>query len=153
VVIRELILMRHAEASPAGEAAGDYERPLTANGCEAATRAARALLIEVGAPQLILCSPALRTLSSAELAQKALQLPRSVISTEAAIYLATATTLLRVVAATDDAITRLLLIAHNPGISRLLARLSSHHVDHALATAEYVCLPLPISHWSELGGR
>jgi phosphohistidine phosphatase len=150
VVIRELILMRHAEAAHAVRAVDDFERQLTPNGHAAALRAARAMAIEPGAPQLILCSPAARTQQTAQRVQQALQAPATIINTNNAIYLATVKSLRRVLAASDDAITRLLLIAHNPGVSLLLASLTPAREPRALATAEFVCLPLPIESWSQL---
>jgi phosphohistidine phosphatase len=148
----ELILMRHAEAASSEISADDYQRPLTANGAAAATRAARTLLVEHGPPECILCSPALRTLATAQLLQQTMNLSADLIATDNLIYLATGKTLRRVLAATDGTITRLLLVGHNPGVSQLLANLSPAHAQHSLATAEYACLPLPIKEWSELRG-
>ncbi len=150
--MRELILMRHAEAVSNDISADDYQRPLTPNGAAAATRAAQALLIEYGPPERILCSPALRTLTTAQLLQQTMNLPAALIVTDDLIYLATGRTLRRALAATDSTIKRLLLVGHNPGVSQLLANLSPAHAQHSLATAEFVCLPLPIAEWSELQG-
>jgi phosphohistidine phosphatase len=148
--MRELILMRHAEAASSDITADDFQRPLTVNGAAAATRAARALLVEYGSPDRILCSPSLRTLTTAQLLQQSMNLSAACIVSDSLIYLATGKTLRRVLAATDGAITRLLLIGHNPGVSQLLANVSPAHARHSLATAEYVCLPLPITEWSAL---
>jgi phosphohistidine phosphatase len=146
--MRELILMRHAEAATGDLTAEDFQRPLTSNGQAAAIRAARALLVERGLPDRILCSPSLRTLTTAQLMQQTMNLPVGHIATDNLIYLASGKALRRVLAMTDSSVTRLLLVGHNPGVSQLLTNLSSAH--RSLATAEYACLPLPISGWSEL---
>ena len=148
--MRQLILMRHAQATPAQRAVDDFERALTPNGSDAAVRAAHAMAIDPGPPQLILCSPAARTLATAHLIQQTLQLQESAVVTDSAIYLATVTGLKRVIASTDNAITRLLFIAHNPGVSLLLASLTRTQEPRALATAEFICLPLPIGEWEDL---
>jgi phosphohistidine phosphatase len=148
--MRNLILMRHAEAVSNDLGTDDYQRPLTPNGTAAATRAAHALLVEHGPPECILCSPSLRTLTTAQLLQQTMNLPAALIVTDDLIYLATGKTLRRLLAATDSGISRLLLVGHNPGVSQLLTQLSPAHTRHSLATAEYACLPLPITAWSEL---
>src|SRR5258706_10362911 len=99
--MRELILMRHAEATSADSATDDFQRPLTDHGRKSALRAARAMAVEHGAPQLIICSPALRTLQTAELLVQTQALPPAALRFESAIYLATVTTLQRLVAHTD----------------------------------------------------
>ena len=148
--MRELILMRHAEAASADSATDDFNRALTLQGRAAAARAARSMALEHGAPQLILCSPARRTQQTAELLLQAQQLAPALLQIENAIYLATMTTLQRLVAATADDITRLLLIGHNPGISQLLLSLAPDPGRRGLATAQFACLPLPVSRWNDL---
>jgi phosphohistidine phosphatase len=148
--MRELILMRHAEATSAAGATDDFQRPLTNHGRELVLRAAHAMAVEHGAPQLIICSPALRTLQTAELLLQTQSLPPAVLRTESSIYLATVTTLQRLVRQTDDAVMRLLLIGHNPGISQLLQTLTPGHGRRGLATAQFACLPLPMLRWAEL---
>ena len=148
--MRELILMRHAEAASADSATDDFNRALTSQGHDAATRAARSMALEHGAPQLILCSPARRTQQTAELLLQVQQLAPARLRFETAIYLATLTTLQRLVAATADDITRLLLIGHNPGISQLLLWVAPDPDRRGLATAQFTSLPLPVSRWDEL---
>ena len=146
---RELILMRHAEAAPGAGGADDFARPLTPAGREAATAAAQRLLQQHGAPDLLVCSPAVRTATTAEAVRAALgsEVP---VQSDARIYLASPGLLLQVLAECPDTARRVLLVAHNPAVSQLAAALhaGSGHV-RPLATAEFRHFTLP-GHWREL---
>lgn len=148
--MRELVLMRHAEAVATAIDAEDYSRPLTESGRAAAARTARQLMLDGWAPQLILCSPALRTSQTADIVRATLTLPGPVVQSDAALYGANPRSLRSVIARCDSAIERLLVIGHNPAVSQLLAELLPDRTRFALGTAEFRRLPLPLADWSEL---
>jgi len=62
----ELILLRHGKAEPHGHPAGDAARALVAKGREQARRAARFLAAADGLPEIVLTSPLVRALQTAE---------------------------------------------------------------------------------------
>ena len=142
--------MRHAQAAPAADSAADFGRPLTPAGRAAATSAAMRLLQQHGAPDLVLCSPAARTTATAEAVRPVLG-GSTALQSDARIYLASAGMLLQVLAECPDAARRVLLIAHNPAVSQLAARLHAGG-GHArsLATAEFRHFALAIDHWRDL---
>ncbi|GIH64005.1 SixA phosphatase family protein [Microbispora siamensis] len=118
---RTLVVVRHAKA---GHAPGlpDSERPLTPGG----ERDARAAGEEIRrfAPGLVLCSPSVRTRSTAELL--GLDAP---VEIERDIYEAYPDDLLGVLRRTDGEIASVVLVGHNPGVHELVAALTDARID------------------------
>ncbi|HKU79351.1 MAG TPA: histidine phosphatase family protein [Rhodanobacteraceae bacterium] len=120
--MRELLLLRHAEAMSVGPDGRDTERPLSLHG-EAQARAAGAWLAEHGAaPDAVLCSPARRTQMTGDAVGKALRMPRPQFVH--AIYRATPGELLALVENHAPDAHQVLLVGHNPGMEELLALLT-----------------------------
>jgi len=115
---RRLVLLRHAKAdTPPGVA--DEDRPLSPRG-HADAHAAGAWLGKHVVPQLVLCSPSKRTRQTwhgvaAELPDN----PEPAVRYERRLYHGDVDDLLAAVREVEDAVTSLLLIGHNPSISRL----------------------------------
>ena len=152
--MRELILMRHAEAEPVGTAANDFARKLTTQGVQSATDAAQRLLRLYGTPDFILHSPAIRTIETAATVSSTLRLATSLMQADPRLYLATPETILERIAAAPDTAERLLVIAHNPTVSELAALLpkDGSHAEF-MATAEFRHFSLDIASWRELHSR
>ncbi|MFD9941489.1 SixA phosphatase family protein [Nonomuraea sp. NPDC059023] len=111
--MRTLIVLRHAKAAQVPGLA-DRDRPLTERGERDAGRAGdeiRALGYE---PDLVLCSPSLRTRRTAELA-----FPEQSVSFERDIYEAYADELLALIRLQDPEAETLVLCGHNPGVHEL----------------------------------
>ncbi|WP_433499242.1 SixA phosphatase family protein [Sphaerimonospora sp. CA-214678] len=110
--VKTLVVVRHAEA---GHVPGlpDRERPLTDEG-EHDARAAGEIIGRLR-PDLVVCSPAVRTLRTAELL--GLDAP---VETEREIWEAYPEELLDLLRRTDPDVRTLVLVGHNPGVHRLL---------------------------------
>jgi phosphohistidine phosphatase len=147
--MRELLLMRHAEAALRAIDGKDFDRPLTPSGRAAAERAGQRLRAQAPRPQRVLYSPAVRTTETAELVAAHLELERSALQPEPKIYLATGTALARVIAEIGAEYSCVLLIAHNPAISELAHALQPA-TARSLATAEWRLIPLAIDGWEAL---
>lgn len=119
--MRELLLLRHAEAMSAGPDVRDVERPLSAHG-EQQARAAGRWLAGLVAPDGVLCSPARRAQMTLDaLAQS---LPARAPVFLPGIYGATPGELLTLVETHAAVARQVLLIGHNPGLEQLLALLT-----------------------------
>ncbi|MFF0310888.1 SixA phosphatase family protein [Streptosporangium sp. NPDC004379] len=115
---RTLVVLRHAEAATVPGLA-DRDRPLTARG-EHDARGAGEALTDLGLrPEVVLCSPALRTRRTAELA-----LPGADIRFETGIYEAYPDELLELLRRSDPEVRTLALVGHNPGVHELVLGLS-----------------------------
>lgn len=120
--MRQLLLLRHAKSSWDDPKLPDRERSLNPRGQRAAA-AMRQAIRDLGlAPDLVLVSPALRTLQTLEALEPWDQTP--LIEPTEALYLATATQLLSVLHGVPDTVRSVLLIGHNPGLHELAMMLA-----------------------------
>lgn len=119
--MRELLLLRHAEAMSAGPDTRDVERPLSVHG-EHQARAAGAWLAGQAAPDAMLCSPARRAQMTFDALAKSLSVRGPLFLP--GIYGATPGDLLTLIEAHAPDAHRILLIGHNPGLEQLLALLT-----------------------------
>ncbi|HEX7339500.1 MAG TPA: histidine phosphatase family protein [Rhodanobacteraceae bacterium] len=114
--MRELWLLRHAEALPAGHGS-DLERALNAHGQAQAQAVGRQLSALRLVPDSVLCSPARRTRETAQAVIDALPAPPSITFLDG-IYDASAGELLAL-ATQHGAGEHVLLVGHNPGLTYL----------------------------------
>ena len=140
--MRELILLRHAHAEPAGAGQADFDRPLSPQGLAEAEAAGRWLAERGLVPDRVLCSPARRTRETLEAVLAVTGYAEQRL--EPAIYEATPGSLFGVLQAHDE-VERLLLVGHNPGMERLLALLHSGQSGdyRGMPTASVAVLSLP----------
>ena len=129
--MKTLWLLRHAKASPGADGQADRDRPLNARGREAAERIGRHLAARGVRPDLVLCSPSLRTRETIELVARQLG-PALAIEFEEELYLASDRTLREQVARASDDLASLLLVGHNPGLEQLALGLGVRGDAHAL---------------------
>ena len=120
--MKTLTLLRHAKSGWDDPVTRDFDRPLNRRG----RRAARAVGAEMRAQGLgfdrIVASPARRVVET--LQELAETYGRIEPAFDERLYLAAPETLLDIIHATDEAIERLLLVGHNPGLERLALALS-----------------------------
>ncbi|MBI1347360.1 histidine phosphatase family protein [bacterium] len=147
---RELLLLRHGKSSWASPGLSDHDRPLNSRGVEATTQMGRLILSQRLLPALVRCSTAVRTCETWRVMAETwaeIGVPLPTYQTDSQLYLATVAQLATTIQATDDAVPRLMLIGHNPGLEELFAQLSGRHEE--IPTACLMALRLPINHWLE----
>ncbi|HEY9523339.1 MAG TPA: histidine phosphatase family protein [Thermopolyspora sp.] len=148
-----LIVLRHAKAVHVAGMA-DFERPLTEQG-ELDARRAGAVLGRLGpAPDLVLCSPAVRARRTAELALTEFA-PAAPIRHERGIYLAEPEELLDLVRLVDADVRTLLLVGHNPGVHELIRALTGDTDDRRFPPGAFAAIEAE-NGWADLwpgGGR
>jgi len=156
--VKTLLLLRHAKSAWSAPRLDDHERPLNGRG----ERAAKAMADHIAGhgphPGLILCSTAMRTRQTLEPLLKRFPAPAPPISLEDGLYLASEQLLLARLWAVPDAVSTVLLIAHNDGIGELARTLAGSGPADALAklrekypTGTLATLQLPDGSWSDLG--
>lgn len=131
----ELLVMRHAK-SGWKVPLPDHERPLNKRGERAAMRMGRELHARGWLPERILSSDAVRTRETLHWMEHALQhdLPHDF---QARLYLAGVRTLRQAVAERTEL--RVLVLAHNPGVSSFVGWLTGVDVDMTTANIARVC--------------
>src|SRR5579875_2593475 len=109
----ELLLLRHAKAVPQEEGGSDRDRALEPRGRRAAQAVARWIADRRLAPELVLCSPSLRTRQTLDIVAPSLPRPPQILF-EDGLYLANATQLLGRLRRLPEALASIMLVGHNP---------------------------------------
>ena len=160
--MRSLHLLRHAKSDWSDPSLRDFDRPLNKRGRKAAPRIA-AEMRELGlAPELVLCSSAVRTRETWELVAPLLYDedhpgPQEVRFSRS-LYLASPAKLLEIAQHAESCFSSLLLIGHNPGMEHLADQLAGPESDPLLLqtlrekfpTAALACFEVDIAEWSQL---
>ncbi|MCM3924536.1 histidine phosphatase family protein [Frankia sp. AiPs1] len=150
---RRLLLLRHAKSDWADGSIEDIDRPLSATGRRGCRLIARHLADNGLAPDLILCSAALRTRQTVEGIAEAL--PANVpVLVEDRLYLAQAQDMLERLREVDDGVPSILLVGHNPGMHTLAVALLAPDERFRIPTFPTAALAvedLAVSRWAELG--
>ena len=154
--MHQLILLRHAKSSWDNPDSSDFDRPLNPRGRRAAGLV-RGAMRQLGlAPDMVLTSPAKRTLETLSLLEPWDDTP--LIEEVPSLYLASLEQLLAVLNGVADTTRSVMLVGHNPGLHELALSLAAPASDALAggfpsgALAEFsVAVP-----WSRLaagGGR
>jgi phosphohistidine phosphatase len=153
--MKRLYLLRHAKSSWKQSGVPDHDRPLARRGRRAATTMAAHLREQGIAPELVLCSTALRARETFDGIEPALGTP--VVRFEPELYGASPDVLLDRLHKVDDAIGSVMLIGHNPSLELLaldLARPEEPAVRELAAkypTAALATLVVAEGSWRTLG--
>jgi len=149
--VKELWILRHAHAEPYHDEATDFARRLDRRGVSEAEAIGRLAAILELRFDLVLASPAARTLATAEAVCRALDdaAPRPQLREEPAIYLADRRTLVAILRALPDGCERTLIVGHNPGVSRLVHWATDDDRLGELRPATLVGTRAEVGLWSE----
>jgi phosphohistidine phosphatase len=147
--MKTLFLIRHAKSSWDDTALPDKDRPLSDRGRRDAPTMGERLAKRDVKPDLILSSPAMRALKTAEIIAKKLDYRRRDIVVDDRLYAVEADNLLDVIHKLGDKLERVLLFGHNPELTELAHRLSSK-ITHmpTCAVAEFT---FDAKSWSRIG--
>jgi len=146
--MKSLLLLRHAQSADKQMGQGDFHRVLTATGEAQASRIGAYLNTNSILPDIILCSTAVRALSTAIILSEQLNYaPAKIIKLET-IYEASINSILIVIKAIEDQFNRVLLVGHNPSVSSLSEFLTDEHVGN-IDPAGLVSIEFNLSSWKE----
>ena len=147
--MKTLFLIRHAKSSWDDQALADKDRPLNDRGKRDAPKVGERLAKRGVKPDLILSSPAVRALATAEIIARKLDYKRSNIVVNDRLYAVAADDLLDVIRQLDDKAKRVMLIGHNPELTELAHRFSSK-IAH-LPTCAVAEFTFDTKSWSRVG--
>jgi phosphohistidine phosphatase len=147
--MKTLFLIRHAKSSRDDIALPDKDRPLNDRGRRDAPKMGERLAKRDVKPDLILSSPAMRALETAEIIAKKLDYRRNDIVVDERLYAVGADDLLDVIHKLGGKLERVMLFGHNPELTKLAHRLSSK-ITHmpTCAVAEFT---FDAKSWSNIG--
>ncbi len=147
VLMKTLLIFRHAKSSWKDESIPDQERPLNKRGQKDAPFMGKLMKTNDLLPDLVMCSTAVRARDTIKLAAEAadysgeIRFSEDLYTFEAGPYLDALTQL-------DDRVKSVMLVGHNPGMEELLAGLVGEY--QALPTAALAELELPIERWKQV---
>ena len=147
--MKTLFLVRHAKSSRDDPSLPDRDRPLDDRGKQDAPRMGRRLARRDVKPDLLLSSPALRALTTAELIAEEVGYKRKDIVVDDRLYASDADDLLAVIRALDRKLDCVMLFGHNPEFTDLARRLSSEIID--MPTSAVVEFNFDTKAWSDVG--
>lgn len=150
--MKQLILIRHAKSSWDDLSARDFDRDLNDRGRMDAKNMGLRLADRSFNPDAFIISSSRRTQNTASLIADQIGFPRQTIEERDDLYLATPSTMLKVIRQTPDHINRLIILAHNPGITELTNRLARTYINN-IPTCGMAILEMPVTSWSEAGSR
>ncbi len=153
--LHELLILRHAKSAWNSQVS-DFNRPLKNRGKRNAQQIGNWIAEQQLQPDLILCSPAVRALSTAEKACKAMGLSCDIICQDKRLYGASRSDYLGVLTELSETIHRVMLVGHNPGLADLLMYLGESIVipsdGKLLPTATVAQLVIP-QRWAILSAH
>jgi len=145
--MRTLLVLRHAKSSLEYPKLSDHDRPLNKRGQSDAPRIGRLLRQQRLSPGAIISSTAKRARQTAEEVVLGSTFDGA-IQFEPRLYLGDPATILDVVRRANPDTSRVMIVAHNPGLEELIRRLADE--DESLPTAGLAQLRLPIDTWKDL---
>ncbi len=141
--------MRHAKSDWGTGLSSDRERPLASRGTKAAKRMGKFLTKIEAVPDLILCSPAVRARTTAELANKAGRW-KAAVEVVPTFYGGDWTDVVDGILNSGASANRILVAGHEPTWSDLVSALTGGS-SVAMPTAAVACVAFNGQSWSKLG--
>ncbi len=151
--MKTILLLRHAKSDWGDRNMADIDRPLNPRGQAAAPVMAAWIADHHLCPDVILCSTARRTRETLALVRPAFPAKVPEVLDEG-LYLAEVPRLLARLRGLDDGVGTVLVIAHNPGLEDLAAKLSDF--AGSMPTAGLVVLRFDVAAWKKIapgGGK
>jgi len=149
--VKTLTLLRHAQAGwQHSKPASDFERPLDRRGLADIASISGRLRSRQLIPDLILTSPAVRAVQSAESVARILGVAMHCVRRDDRLYLATPAEMLIVLQDLGRMIGHAMLVGHNPGLTTLMREFNANPSLDELVTAAVATMVFDTDSWREL---
>lgn len=148
-MVRNLFLVRHAEAAEANASQRDIERDLTPKGYRDAPRVGRYLFEQQCRPEVILSSAAQRAMATAELLAEQLKFDTGKIKYMEELYQASVRSILQLVGEQKENCQQIMIIGHNPVLTYLAEYLTGQEIG-SIASCGVVNIKFILDNWSEI---
>ncbi len=146
--MKTIYLVRHAKSDWGSAHTSDFNRTLNERGMKAAPFMASLLKAQQVLPDLVISSPAIRAITTAEIFCDILGFPKEHIEKRMEIYEGGAGRLLTIVQHITDISTTAMIFGHNPTMTAFSNLLAGSGIDN-LTTCGVVRIDLDIKAWSE----
>jgi phosphohistidine phosphatase len=149
--VKTLFLVRHAKSSRNDPSLPDRDRPLDDRGKQDGPKMGKRLAKRDVKPDLLLSSPALRALTTAQLIAEEIGYKLKEIVVDDRLYASDADDLLAVIRALDRNLNRVMVFGHDPEFTDLAHRLSSEIIE--MPTCAIAEFHFDTKAWSDVGER
>jgi phosphohistidine phosphatase len=149
VPLKTLSLIRHAKSSWKYAQLDDQDRPLNGRGVRDSALMGMVLSQRGYSPSLIVSSPALRAIRTAEALAAAIGYPETGIVLDRRLYHAGASQLMDLARQFDDALDWVACVGHNPGLTDLVGMLVDKGPDN-VPTCAVVDIRFNARRWQEI---
>jgi len=122
--MKTIYLFRHAKSDWADTSIRDFDRPLNKRGLNNAPAMGKLLKSKGMIPALVITSTAMRAKTTAELVTTEIGIKPQKLVYEKELYLASAQEIFLLIKDTPSEYDSVMIVAHNPGLTELLNRLT-----------------------------
>jgi len=147
--MKTLFLVRHAKSSRVDPGLADRNRPLNQRGEADAPMMGRRLAARGVKADLLMSSPALRALTTAQSFADELGVDHKDIAVEERLYASSVDTLLEIIRGLDGRLDRVMLVGHNPEFGDLASQLSGGSIE--MPTCAIAEFSFDTAAWSAIG--
>jgi len=149
--MKHLMLMRHAKSSWGNASLPDFQRPLNDRGEADALHIGEELVKRKAVPEKVVTSTAVRALETVSRVSRAFGKDfGDKIDLESQLYAASSGRILEAAKDQRDNLKRVLIVAHNPGMEELVARLTGSWLSDGMKTATVACITFECAHWADI---
>jgi phosphohistidine phosphatase len=148
-ITKTLYLIRHAKSSWDDPGLSDFQRTLNARGLKDSPLMAKLIKGKNIIPDLIISSPAVRALSTAEIFANEFNYNKNEIISDERIYESAMRDLIITIREIKDENNNVMLFGHNPGLSNIANLLGNKFLPE-LPTCAVVGIELKVNSWSEV---
>ncbi len=145
--MKTVLLLRHAKSDRDNPDLPDIQRPLTHRGYRDSERIGKALRKQGVLPDLIRCSPAVRTGLTLDAVMEAAHLGAKRKEVDS-LYAASSQQIKDVVRALPDTGVCALLVGHNPSMETMVALWTGS--PHPMPTAALACIVFDVERWKDV---
>lgn len=150
--MKRLVVLRHTKSSWDDPGFDDHDRPLAKRGRKAAEKLAGQIREHGPAPELVVCSTALRARETLAGVGRGLEADVPV-QLDPGLYMASLQGLVGLVRKLPDEYDSVMLVGHNPGFHELVLHLADDLPDRVrdkLPTGALVTIDLDVRHWQDV---
>ncbi len=147
--MKKIILIRHAKSSWDDPNLTDFERPLNKRGKRDAPFMGKLLKKEKIMPDLIISSPAVRAITTAQIISEELDYPKKKIVIEDCIYESGIKEIESIIQKLDNKLNTVFLFGHNPTFTSYANHLGDKFIDN-VPTCGIVGIKLDIEKWKDV---
>lgn len=144
--MKHITFIRHAKSDWSNTGQKDFDRTLNERGRRVAPKMGKKLQELSIKPDLVLCSPSVRTMQTLELIVEQLDYNIETTQVEEQLYEASVRNIAETIAGLDDEFKDIIIISHNPSLTYFCEYLTDEKLDN-IPTCGVVRVSFPFEKW------